>query len=154
MLAIFLTHLVDGHDVGMLQPRARPGLRIKSLDLLRPREAAGPNQLQRDVAAESTVSSPPDDSHSAPCDFLDQVIISQPPHAAMFCGFRGVLPDAERQSQQTRRAISTGCVGREGSAASLAISFRRADQYPCSYTKVAGGYILPLGQSAATNAVM
>ena len=73
-----LAHLVDGHDLGMVEPGDRCGLDAEPVDrvgiIL---ESGGPDRLQRHDTAELLLSCFENDSHPATGDFFDQVVLAE-----------------------------------------------------------------------------
>ena len=76
--AAILAHLVDRHDMGMVERRDRSGLDPEPVDRVGIRhESGGPDRLQGHDAAEFLVPGFEDDAHPAGSDLLDQRVLAE-----------------------------------------------------------------------------
>ena len=75
-----LSHAMDRHDVGVMQPRGRPRLALEPLEAAGIEQAVGRQHLQGDVAMKRTLFGLVDDSHPAPTELAQDAIIAQLPH--------------------------------------------------------------------------
>ena len=77
MLALVLAHLVDWHDLRMVQVGRRLRLGAEPLHFTARREASGQDHLERDQAVERHLPGLVDDPHPAPRDLLQQLVVAE-----------------------------------------------------------------------------
>ena len=77
VLTIVLAHLVDGHDVGVMQIGRRLGLRQEALQRGGIGQLARQNHFYRHNAVETHLPGLVDHAHSASSDFLQQLVIAE-----------------------------------------------------------------------------
>lgn len=76
VLAVVLADVVDGNNVGMIQPRGGLSLHAKAPHFGRRSQLAGTDHLQRHRAVETNLSGSVYDSHPALGQLLKQVIVA------------------------------------------------------------------------------
>src|SRR5204863_7967561 len=75
--AAVLADGVDRHDAGMLQARDRLGLAPEAFARAREVELLGPDQFERDVAAQALLARAEHDAHAADAEAFEQTEIAQ-----------------------------------------------------------------------------
>jgi hypothetical protein len=71
-----LAHLVDRHDVRVIEIRGGLGFGTKALDKLLGGQRASHNRLHCDHAVQTPLSRLEDDAHSAAGDFLEELVVT------------------------------------------------------------------------------
>ena len=108
LLALVLAHLVDRHDVGVVEVRRRLGLGVEPLDVTARGEAAGEDHLERDEPVERHLPRLVDDPHPAPGDLLQQLVVAEVADGRQFGvavrldRFVASSPSASRKGEATR----------------------------------------------------
>src|SRR2546429_533075 len=74
---LLLAHIIDGHDVRMLQLRNRQCFGAKSLPKFGTSELASREYLQGNLTVQAELKRPIDDTHSAAANFFQQLIIPE-----------------------------------------------------------------------------
>src|SRR4030095_7677075 len=77
MLAVLLAHLVNGHDVRVIQVRRSLRLGAKALDQRIGRQRSADNRLQRHQAIQTDLSRLEDDAHSAASNLVEQFVLAE-----------------------------------------------------------------------------
>src|SRR5262249_19016696 len=77
VLALVLVDLEDGDDAGVVQLGRRPGLLVEALDVGLGGELAGPDHLQRHVAAQVAVPGAGDAAQAAGGDPAEHLVIAE-----------------------------------------------------------------------------
>src|SRR5580700_11073223 len=77
MLSRLLADLVNGDDVGMLQPGGRGGFGAEADDVAGSCQRTGTDKFDRDDAVEAALAGFEDDSHATVPYFLKQLVITQ-----------------------------------------------------------------------------
>jgi hypothetical protein len=72
-----LAHFMNGHDARMPQARGGGRLGAETRDVLGPRPRAGPDEFERDDAAEALLPCLINDAHAAAPDFSEQFVVAQ-----------------------------------------------------------------------------
>jgi hypothetical protein len=83
-----LTHLVDLHDVGVLQPGNGLGLGAEACQVVRPCVAPRQDHLEGDQAVGQDLPSLVDDAHAAPAQLPQDFVAGHINTAASRCGQR------------------------------------------------------------------
>ena len=76
-LAVVLSHLVDRHDVGMVEPGDRLGLVLEPPQLRLAGERARPDHLQRHEAIETDLAGLVDDAHGAAAQLPANLVVAE-----------------------------------------------------------------------------
>ena len=77
VLALDLTDVMDGHNVGMTQSGGRPCLALEALHGLFAGELPKEQHFERDETIELGMTSAKDDTHSAMAKFFQQFVIAK-----------------------------------------------------------------------------
>ncbi len=80
MAAGVFAHLVDGHDVRMVEVGRRLRLALEALHVQRRRQLAGQDHLQRHDAVEAHLPGLEDHAHAAAGDLLEDLVVAEVTH--------------------------------------------------------------------------
>ena len=78
VMPVLPAHAEDRHDVGVVQPRRRPGLALEPPHLLGVEQRAGREHLQRHAPAQRFLLGLVDHAHAAAADLAEDAVVAQP----------------------------------------------------------------------------
>lgn len=81
--ALMFAHFMDANDVRMVKPRRRGSLRLEPLQRVRTGELTCQDHLHCDRAIEADLACLVDDTHAAPVNFMDKLVVAK---AGESCG--------------------------------------------------------------------
>ncbi len=109
-MALVLAHLVDRHDVRVVQGGGRLGLGAEAGDVDRGRQNAFEDHLQRHDSVEARLPRLVHDSHAAPCDLFQEFVVAEVADR----GHRAGIRSRRRDSSRRRSAATVRRGGRCG----------------------------------------